>query len=185
MRHVFVSELNPVSWSNFQNLRGFTMFSKEVQIEAVTMYLQGIPPYKIRKKFGIKGTDTIRNWVTNIKELGVYGLNNASQSKTNYQYSFKIKVIKWRLEHKASLPVTAKKFHIRTPATIWQWERALESGRLKSNKQRRKKIMTKQEDNKIKKLEEENELLRIKVAYLEKLEALAQEKKKLQTKTRR
>ncbi|WP_258089322.1 hypothetical protein, partial [Weissella fangxianensis] len=41
-------ELNPVSWSNFQNLRGFTMFSKEVQIEAVTMYLQGIPPYKIR-----------------------------------------------------------------------------------------------------------------------------------------
>ncbi|APS42843.1 hypothetical protein FOL01_1984 [Weissella jogaejeotgali] len=28
------------------------MFSKEVQIEAVTMYLQGIPPYKIRKKFG-------------------------------------------------------------------------------------------------------------------------------------
>ena len=37
----------------------------------------------------------------------------------------------------------------------------------------------------IKKLEEENELLRIKVAYLEKLEALAQEKKKLQTKTKR
>ncbi|WP_258087849.1 SLC13 family permease, partial [Weissella fangxianensis] len=106
-------ELNPVSWSNFQNLRGFTMFSKEVQIEAVTMYLQGIPPYKIRKKFGIKGTDTIRNWVTNIKELGIYGVNNASRSKTNYQYSFKIKVIKWRLDHKASLPVTAKKFHIR------------------------------------------------------------------------
>lgn len=45
--------------------------------------------------------------------------------------------------------------------------------------------MTKQNDNKIKKLEEENELLRIKVAYLEKLEALAQEKKTLQTKTKR
>lgn len=45
--------------------------------------------------------------------------------------------------------------------------------------------MTKQDDNKIKKLEEENELLRIKVAYLEKLEALAQGKKKLQTKTKR
>ncbi|WP_242459588.1 hypothetical protein [Weissella confusa] len=38
--------------------------------------------------------------------------------------------------------------------------------------------MNKQEHDKIKKLEEENELLRIKVAYLEKLEALAQEKKK-------
>ena len=45
--------------------------------------------------------------------------------------------------------------------------------------------MTKQDDDKIKALEAENELLRIKVAYLEKLEALAQEKKKLQTKTKR
>ena len=45
--------------------------------------------------------------------------------------------------------------------------------------------MTKQDDNKIKNLEEENELLHIKVAYLEKLEALAQEKEKLQTKTKR
>ena len=80
-KQLYDTELNPVSWSNFQNLWGFTMFSKEVQIEAVTMYLQGIPPYKIREKFGIKGTDTIRNWVTNIKELGVYGLNNASQDR--------------------------------------------------------------------------------------------------------
>lgn len=35
------------------------MFSKEVQIEAVPTYLQGIRSYKIRKKFGIKGTDII------------------------------------------------------------------------------------------------------------------------------
>lgn len=45
--------------------------------------------------------------------------------------------------------------------------------------------MTKQDDDKIKALEAENELLRIQVAYLEKHEALAQEKKKLQTKTKR
>ena len=81
----YPNELNPVSWSNFQNLRGFTMFSKEVQIEAVTMYLQCIPPYKIRKKFGIKGINTIRNWVTNIKELGIYGVKDTSRSKTNQQ----------------------------------------------------------------------------------------------------
>ena len=140
---------------------------------------------KYRKKFHIKGSATILNWVTNIKEFGICGIKDPSRSKTNYQYSFKIKVIKWRLEHKASLPVTTKKFHIRNPSIIWQWEKALESGRLKTSKQRRKKIMTKQDDNKIKKLEKENELLRIKVAYLEKLEALAQEKKKLQTKTKR
>lgn len=44
--------------------------------------------------------------------------------------------------------------------------------------------MNKQEQDKFKKLEE-NELLRIKVPYLEKLEALVPEKKKLQTKTKR
>lgn len=75
------------------------------------------------------------------------------------------------------LPVTAKKFHIRSLIIIWQWERALESGRLNPSKQRRKNNMTKQDDNKIKKLEKENELLRIKVAYLEKLEALARGKR--------
>ena len=54
-----------------------------------------------------------------------------------------------------------------SPSLIWQWERALESGRLKPDKRRRKRTMNKQEHDKIKKLEEENELLRIKVAYLE------------------
>ena len=44
--------------------------------------------------------------------------------------------------------------------------------------------MNKQEQDKFRKLEE-NELLRIKVSYLEKLEALVPEKKKLQTKTKR
>ena len=44
--------------------------------------------------------------------------------------------------------------------------------------------MNKQEQDKFKKLDE-NELLRIKVHYLEKLEALVPEKKKLQTKTKR
>ena len=90
------------------------MFSKETQIEAVTMYLTGMPTSKIQKQFGIKSSATILIWVINIKELGIYG------KKKNYQYSFKIKVIKWRIEHKASLPVTDKKFHIRSSAIIWQ-----------------------------------------------------------------
>ncbi|GEP75564.1 hypothetical protein WTH01_18110 [Weissella thailandensis] len=42
-------ELNLVSWSKFEKFTGFTVFSKEVQFEAVIMYLQDIPPYKIQK----------------------------------------------------------------------------------------------------------------------------------------
>ena len=161
------------------------MFSKEVQIEAVSMYLKGVPPIEIRRKFAIKGEATILNWLTNVKMLGTAGLKNVNRSKTNYPYSFKIKVIRWRLAHHASLPMAAKKFRLRNPSLIWQWERALATGRLKPDKQRRKRPMNKQEHDKMKRLEEENELLRIKMAYLEKLEALAQEKKKLQTKTKR
>ncbi|WP_195308149.1 helix-turn-helix domain-containing protein, partial [Weissella confusa] len=74
-------------------------------------------------------------------------------------YSFKIKVINWRLTHHASYPVAARKFRVTSPSLIWQWERALESGRLKPDKRRWNRTMNKPE--------EENELLRIKVAYLE------------------
>ncbi|WP_141309003.1 transposase [Leuconostoc lactis] len=81
--------------------------------------------------------------------------------------------------------MTTKQFHIRHPAQIWQWEQALKAGCLKPDKQRRTRNMTKQDDDKIKALEAENELLRIQVAYLEKLAALDQKKKKLQTKKKR
>lgn len=106
---------------------------------------------------------------------GTKRLKNVHQSKTNYPYSFKIKVIRWRLEHHASLQATAKKFRLRNPSQIWQWERVLESGRLKPDKRRWNRTMNKQEQeqDKLKKLEKETELLRIKVTYLEKLEILA------------
>lgn len=87
-------------------------------------------------------------------------------------YPFKIKVIRWRLDHHTSLSVVAKKFRLRYSSQISQWERKLESGHLKPDKQRRKRTVNKQEQDKLKKLEEENELLRIMVAYLEKLEVL-------------
>ena len=177
-------ELNPMSWSK-SNSWGFLMFSKEIQIEAVSMYLKGVPPVAIRQKFGIKAHSTLEIWVNSIRQDGIYGIKDSHRNKTSYPYSFKIKVINWRLNHNASYPITARKFRITSPSLIWHWERALESGRLKPDKRRRKRTMNKQEHDKIKKLEEENELLRIKVAYLEKLEALAQEKKKLQTKTKR
>jgi len=161
------------------------MFSKEVQLEAVALYLQGVSPSEIRQKFGIKGQATILNWLTNIRMLGMDGLKDVNRSKTNYPYCFKMTIIRWRLEHKASFPVAARRFQLRNPSLIWQWERALTAGRLKPDNRRQKRTMTNQDGDKIKQLEEENDLLRIQVAYLEKLAALAQEKKKLQTKTKR
>lgn len=55
----------------------------------------------------------------------------------------------------------------------------MKAGRMKPDKQRRTGNITKQDDDKVKALEAENELLRIQVVYLEKLAALAQKKKKI------
>ncbi|TGE71820.1 hypothetical protein C6P10_10940 [Weissella confusa] len=95
------------------------MFSKDVQLEEVSMYLKGVPPNQIWRKFGIKGAPTILNRLTNIQMLGFEGLNNSNPSRTNHAYSCYIKVIRWRSEHRGPLPVTAKKFHLRNASLIW------------------------------------------------------------------
>jgi hypothetical protein len=35
------------------------MFSKEVQLEEISMYLKGVPPNHIWRKFGIKGAPPV------------------------------------------------------------------------------------------------------------------------------
>lgn len=58
------------------------------------MYLKGVPPKQIRKKFGSTGESIILNWLTKIKMREIEGLNNLSRSKTTPTHSFKIKVPK-------------------------------------------------------------------------------------------
>lgn len=62
---------------------------------------------------------------------------------------------------------------------VWDWERRLIERRLKPSKGRSLKMTDKSKQSKtLKQLQEENELLRIRVAYFEKLEALAHKKSK-------
>ncbi|MCW0926159.1 MULTISPECIES: transposase [Weissella] len=63
------------------------MFSKEIQIEAVSLYLKGVPTVEIRKKFGIKGSSTLGIWVDSIKRDGVYGIKDSHRKQTSYPYS--------------------------------------------------------------------------------------------------
>ena len=101
-----MNELNPMSWSE-SNSWGFRIFSKEIPIEAVSLYLKGVPTVIIRKKFGIKGSATLGIWVKSIKRDGIYGIKDSHRKQTSYPYSFKLKVINWRLTHHASYPVAA------------------------------------------------------------------------------
>ena len=161
------------------------MFSVEIKKNAILDYFGGLPMSRTMTKYGIKGSATVYEWIRRFKALGLEGLADHSFTKTYYDYSFKMKVIRWRLEHNTSYPVTAKFFNIRHPSMIWQWERALESGHLQPNKGRSSRMPDKpdkQSRETNKKLQEENDYLRVRVAYLEKLHALAQKKKQSQTK---
>ncbi|WHQ55858.1 hypothetical protein M1857_15935 (plasmid) [Lactiplantibacillus plantarum] len=87
------------------------------------------------KNYGIKGSATIYQWLTRFEILGIQGLEHCRR-KTFYDYSFKIKVIKWQQEHHASYPVTATYFRLKQPMMVLDWERRLIERRLKPSKGR-------------------------------------------------
>lgn len=157
------------------------MFSKKEKIEVICEYIKGLGTSVIMKKHGIKGSATIYEWYRIYKQFGPAGFD-MYKHKTIWTYSFKMKVIKWRIDHNASFPVTAKKFKIRSPSIIWQWEHQMMTGQLKPEKKGKQSMTKNSSDKNDKNLEEENRYLRARVAYLEKLQALVQKKKQSQTK---
>lgn len=71
------------------------MFSKEIQLQAIKIYLDGVPTGQIQKEFNIKGSGTLYTRLRHYKTDGEYGLNKMNRRKTKYTDSFKIKVITW------------------------------------------------------------------------------------------
>ncbi|WP_337692576.1 hypothetical protein, partial [Companilactobacillus halodurans] len=172
-------EVNPPSWSNPTG--GFSLFSKDIKLACITDVNNGLPIVQAMKKYDIRGTATIYQWMYAYQRFGVDGLIPFRNGRTIHDYSFKIMVITWRIDNSESYPSTAKHFDIKAPATIWQWEKSLISGRLKPQIGRFDIMSENNKDRKLKELEAENERLRVKVAYLEKLKALTQKNPKSPT----
>lgn len=161
------------------------MFPYEVKMAAIKQWLGGVSISSIMSQYGIRGSATLYEWVRLFNFSGAKALQgNLKSPRTYHPYSFKIEVIKWRLTNHASLTATAKHFNLRTPNLVWEWERALREGRLKPSKGRPPKLTktNNHEDDELQKLKDENEILKLRNAYLEKLHALAQKKRKSQTK---
>lgn len=154
-------------------------FSQKIKLDAIIEYQNGVPISEVMRKYQIKGSATVYEWIRKLEQFGISGLNRP-KVKTRIDYSFKLKVLNWRLETKSSLPETAKQFRIRTPAQVYQWEQDLLAGRLRPNKGSTANMQNKPEKTK-KELQDEIDYLRARVAYLEKLDALIQKKKKSQT----
>lgn len=69
------------------------MFSKEIKIAAVSVYLSAMPQSQIRQKYHIKGSATLYNWVHLVQTLGLEGVKDQQRHKTNYPYTFIMKAI--------------------------------------------------------------------------------------------
>jgi transposase-like protein len=168
------------------------MYSEAVKIKSVESYFSGMPTTEINRMLNIKGKVTLYGWLRQLRAGGLNAFENQSSTKTYVDYSVKLEIIQWRLVHKASLPETASHFGVRHSSQIWQWERSLKEGRLKSSRGRPKpmsksKPKTGRQDysgRTNEELAQENELLRLRIAYLEKLHALVEKKRKSPTEKR-
>jgi transposase len=166
-----------------------TRFTSNEKYEAVLLYKSGKYSYAdISKKIGVAKSSIVK-WVTLYEAHGLEGL---SLTYTKYSVEFKIDVLNYMNETGASLLETAAAFKIPSPDTISKWRQRVERNgldALRSKKRGRREMKklkkTPHEEGSKEALLAELEYLRAENAYLKKLNALVQEKEKLQKKTSR
>ena len=161
-------------------------YSEEFKIEIVREYLDGRLGFtSLAKKYNIKSKTQIRNWVNAYKK---YGLEGVFRKKTHEVYSvqFKLDVLSFMKRTGASYSETALQFDLTNPSLIASWKKKfLEGGTEALDQPKGRPTMSDQAKNvkqneqpapqdgitREQKLERENELLRLEVAYLKKLKA--------------
>ena len=163
-------------------------YTKEFKIKLVLEYLSGETGgrERVAKKYDIPNT-TLRNWIYKYKSGG---FDNLSKKLKNNKFTseFKLSVIQYRQINNTSLRETAEHFNLVNGTMVYSWEKAYRerglSG-LEDNRGRPKKEMTKSnkksklnnpisetEREELIRLREENRLLKMKIIYEKKLQAL-------------
>lgn len=160
-------------------------YDEKFKFMVVREYQEGQLGFKLlAKKHDIKSHKQIINWVKNYEKFGPEGLMRKKQNKT-YSVQFKLDVLSFMKRTGSSVTETALKFGLTNPPMLTVWKKAfLEGGaesldrpkgrppmsdkakNRRSNKTIKNKEMTYEQ-----KLERENELLRLEVEYLKKLQA--------------
>ena len=163
-------------------------YTKEFKIKLVTEYLSGNSGGRemVAKKYDIPD-GTLRNWINKYNSGGFENLSKKLKYN-KYTSEFKLSVIQYRQINNISFRQTAEHFNIKNGSIICNWERAYRqrglSG-LEDNRGRPKKDMTKSnkksklntpinesEREELIRLREENRLLKMKIIYEKKLQAL-------------
>lgn len=158
-------------------------YSEEFKIKLVIEYLHGNLGYKLlAKKYNIPSQTPLQDWERAYKAQGVNGLKRR-KVKEVYSVQFKLDTIQFKLETDASYQETADQFRLNNPSLIHRWMKEFNRQGIEGLKPKSKgrpsmskkpNQQTKKEDIKLTReaeLERENELLRLKNAYLKKLRA--------------
>jgi len=158
-------------------------YDYEFKLKIVKDYLNGTLRYKLlAEKDGIPSTYPIRLWVLFYNEYGQEGLRR-KRSREVYLVQFNLDVLHSKKQTGASYYDTASAFKINNPSLIAKWntkflkegvEGLLEKTKGWPSMSKNKKGKPKKQDANLsreKLLERENELLRLEVGYLKKLDA--------------
>lgn len=165
-----------------------TKYTKGFRVKLVKEYLSGEVggSVSIAKKHCIPKA-TLEQW---INKYNSGGFKNLSKKLKNNKFTseFKLSVIQYRQINNTSLRETAEHFNLVNGSMVYRWEKAYQerglSG-LEDNRGRHKKDMTKvnkesknntpineNEREELIRLREENRLLKMKIIYEKKLQAL-------------
>ncbi|WP_144478275.1 IS3 family transposase [Cytobacillus oceanisediminis] len=162
-------------------------FTFEDKLWAVKEYEKGILSFRdIGKQLGT-GHKHIHKW---FKLYQSHGQDSLRKSYTNYSAAFKMEVLKYMDDHWVSLNEAAAKFKIPDSSTILVWRKAFETGGVDALLPRKKGRPAMTKDSKRNKsvnqtnesLIEENERLRMEIAYFKKVECLGSGTGKITTK---
>jgi transposase len=167
-----------------------TTSSTKEKLEAILAYVEGKESYKSIAEGRKMSMAPLKRWVLRYREHGVEGLVS---SYTKYDIQFKMDVLNYMNEFGASINETAARYNLASDYTVLKWKRQFEAGGMDALQPKKKGCpLMKKETKKPKPVEgsaealqAEIERLRMENAYLKKLNALVQNKEKLQSKTKR
>lgn len=164
-------------------------YSYEFKLKVVNDYLNNHPTFEnLGEKYGMSSPSNVRTWVHLYNQFGKKGLKEP-QKQSVFPVQFKLDVLRYRETTRLSYQKTADAFGIRFGSTVRDWHKTVQNegvealtetkGRTPMAEiERRKKEEETLKKEKLKdfdakrfaKLERENELLRLELAYLKKLE---------------
>lgn len=160
-------------------------YSEQFKLMVVKEYLNGPLGFTIlARKYDIKSSRQLKNWVKIYEKLGPAGLEKKQKNEV-YSVQFKLDVLSFMKRTGASVIETALHFGLTNPPMIASWKKKFLDGGAealdrpkgrpamfdKAMNRKNKKDQQATEMTREQKIERENELLRLEVAYLKKLKA--------------